>query len=169
MRKISFLVVLFVISFFGCKERQPQPQQYPYSYDWEYNNSQQPPKNNSDVYYLRGEFLQVHNARRKSVLKVDSRLEAAAQRHANWMARNRNLSHTEGGSNVHDRVGSSGFKTIGENIAYGYRSTDDTMNAWMRSCGHRRNIENESFSHVGFGIAYSTDGTPYYCVVFGGG
>ena len=45
---------------------------------------------------------------------------------------------------------------LGENIAWGsgeYATPAETMDSWMHSAGHRRNILNRRFRHVGIGIA----------------
>ena len=48
------------------------------------------------------------------------------------------------------------YSTIGENIALGQRSPEEVVDAWMNSEGHRRNILNSKFTHIGVG--YSSKG-----------
>ena len=55
----------------------------------------------------------------------------------------------------------------GENIAYGYQTPSDVVNAWLNSPGHRANIENGSFRVIGVGAARSTNGTWFWAQVFG--
>ncbi|NSL53148.1 CAP domain-containing protein [Calidifontibacillus erzurumensis] len=43
------------------------------------------------------------------------------------------------------------YKTAGENIAMGQRSPEEVVNAWMNSEGHRKNILNPNFTHIGVG------------------
>ena len=45
------------------------------------------------------------------------------------------------------------YRTAGENIAFGQRTPQEVMNAWMNSSGHRANILNPSFSQIGVGYA----------------
>ena len=45
------------------------------------------------------------------------------------------------------------YRTAGENIAYGQRTPQEVMNAWMNSSGHRANILNPSFTQIGVGYA----------------
>jgi len=40
---------------------------------------------------------------------------------------------------------------IAENIAYGYNSPQSVMQAWMNSRGHRANILNGNYTHIGVG------------------
>lgn len=48
------------------------------------------------------------------------------------------------------------YRTAGENIARGQTTPAAVVNAWMNSSGHRANILNASFTHIGVG--YVADG-----------
>lgn len=50
---------------------------------------------------------------------------------------------------------------VGENIAYGYTSSSSVFQGWLNSSGHRANIENPNYTHVGFGLTGK-----YWTVVF---
>ncbi len=43
------------------------------------------------------------------------------------------------------------FRTAGENIAYGQRTPQAVVNAWMNSSGHRANILNSAYTQIGVG------------------
>ena len=43
------------------------------------------------------------------------------------------------------------FRSAGENIAYGQRTPAAVVGAWMNSSGHRANILNSSYTHIGVG------------------
>lgn len=43
------------------------------------------------------------------------------------------------------------YRTAGENIAVGQRTPAAVVSAWMGSAGHRANILNSSFTHIGVG------------------
>lgn len=55
------------------------------------------------------------------------------------------------------------YRSAGENIAYGQRTPQAVVNAWMNSSGHRANILNASFTHIGVG--YVKDGN-YWTQMF---
>lgn len=55
------------------------------------------------------------------------------------------------------------YRSAGENIARGQRSPQAVVNAWMNSSGHRANILNSSFTHIGVG--YVADGN-YWTQMF---
>ncbi|WP_431028967.1 CAP domain-containing protein [Lysinibacillus sp. LZ02] len=48
------------------------------------------------------------------------------------------------------------YNSAGENIAKGQTSATQVVNDWMNSPGHRANIMNTSYTHIGIG--YVTDG-----------
>ena len=43
------------------------------------------------------------------------------------------------------------YRTAGENIAQGYATPQAVVNGWMNSSGHRANILNASYTHIGVG------------------
>ena len=47
------------------------------------------------------------------------------------------------------------YKTAGENIAKGYATPKQVVDAWMNSPGHRANILNSSFTEIGVGYVSS--------------
>ena len=57
------------------------------------------------------------------------------------------------------------YKSAGENIAKGYSTPEAVVNAWMNSPGHRANILNSSYTHIGVG--YVADGN-YWTQMFVG-
>lgn len=44
------------------------------------------------------------------------------------------------------------YESAGENIAQGQRSPEEVVNAWMNSEGHRANILNDKYTHIGVGF-----------------
>lgn len=44
------------------------------------------------------------------------------------------------------------YQTAGENLGYGYKKASDQVTGWMNSPGHRKNLLDAGFTHVGFGI-----------------
>lgn len=67
-----------------------------------------------------------------------------------------------------DRLAAAGitYRTAGENIAWGYRSPDGVMAAWMDSDGHRANILRTSFTHIGIGVHAPQGGSVWWTQVF---
>ena len=69
---------------------------------------------------------------------------------------------------VWQRLAACGYTAGGgENIAYGYSSASAVMQGWLRSPGHKANIERSSFRATGVGVATAANGTPYWVQTFG--
>jgi len=93
-------------------------------------------------------------------LALNSQLDQAAQAKANDMAARDYWSHnTPDGATPWSFMTSAGYSyhTAGENLAYGFDTSDGTITGWMNSPEHRANILNTSFVDVGFGIANSSN------------
>ena len=58
------------------------------------------------------------------------------------------------------------YKGAGENIAWGQRTPEDVMNAWMNSDGHRANILNPKFTKIGVGLYQNAAGRNYWTQLF---
>lgn len=58
------------------------------------------------------------------------------------------------------------YKSAGENIAWGQRSPEEVVNAWMNSEGHRANIMNPRFTTIGVGYHQNAAGTKYWSQLF---
>ena len=58
------------------------------------------------------------------------------------------------------------YNGSGENIAWGQKSPQQVMNAWMNSAGHRANILNARFTKLGVGHFKDSNGTNYWAQLF---
>lgn len=102
-------------------------------------------------------------------LTIDTRLNAAAQAHSDYMAINKHFSHFwTDGTNPGHRVAAQGYSpsTVGENIAMGPSSSEQAIHRWFNSDGHCRNVMNPSFVHMGLASATAADGRQYWTQVF---
>jgi hypothetical protein len=100
---------------------------------------------------------------------LDSTLTAIAQRQATAMASRDKLDHDVLGP-FNSRVASSGSGRAAENIAYGYESFAKTLNQWIDSAGHRKNLLLHDASRVGVASSKSsTTGRTYWAMVIAGG
>lgn len=92
----------------------------------------------------------------KSSLTINQSLTKAAQDKANDMASRNYWSHfTPDGSAPWVFIDSTGYKysKAGENLAYGFATSKDTVKGWMNSQTHRENMLDGAYSEVGFGFA----------------
>ena len=87
-----------------------------------------------------------------SALKSDSGAQAAAELRASEVGSY--FSHTRPDGRAFNTalsdVGAS-YRGAGENIAKGQRTPEEVVNAWMNSEGHRANILNSKYTHLGVG------------------
>lgn len=57
-------------------------------------------------------------------------------------------------------------RSVGENVAYGNVSAEEMVRMWMNSAGHRANILNAGFTHIGIGDVTTSTGRVYGVQVF---
>lgn len=91
-------------------------------------------------------------------LAINGKLTQAAQAKANDMVARNYWSHnTPDGQEPWVFFTNAGYDYLaaGENLAYGFATSEDTVTGWMNSPGHRANILNTAYQEVGFGIANS--------------
>ncbi|MBP9852461.1 MAG: hypothetical protein QG629_61 [Patescibacteria group bacterium] len=88
-------------------------------------------------------------------LALNSLLSQAAQNKANDMMTKDYWSHTSpDGSTPWTFIDASGYaySSAGENLAYGFATSNDVINGWMNSPKHRDNILGAAYNEIGFGI-----------------
>jgi len=99
-------------------------------------------------------------------MSLSARLTAAAQNHANYMARTGSFSHYTNGS-PQGRVAQHGFRGgVLENIATGQPTVDSAFNTWTSSGAHYANMMSHS-DVAGFGYAVGSNGQAYWVAVYG--
>ena len=99
-------------------------------------------------------------------LTVDAKVQQAAQVRARESAQS--FSHTRpDGSSFSTALTEAGvsYTRSGENIAYGQTTPQQVVQAWMDSAGHRANILDAGFTHIGVGYAV-VNGTAYWAQLF---
>lgn len=88
-------------------------------------------------------------------LQVDGELSRVAREKSRDMAINFYFDHNSpvyGSPFDMMRAYGITYRTAGENIAKGQRTPEEVVQAWMNSPGHRANILNPSFTHIGVGF-----------------
>lgn len=92
-------------------------------------------------------------------LEISTPLMAVAEDKSEDMAKNNYFSHTSPTyGSPFDQIQAAGidYRAAGENIAQGQKSPEEVVQAWMNSEGHRANILNANYTHIGVG--YVEDG-----------
>lgn len=116
------------------------------------------------------EVLRLTNIERQknglAPLQRSSQMDYVAQAHARDMGLRDYFSHDAQGYGLDpfermDAAGSPAYGTAGENIAAGWPGPAVVMSTWMNSSGHRANILNPAFTHIGIGVFYDSGGGRY--------
>ena len=92
-----------------------------------------------------------------SPLRIDGRLNQAAQLHSDDMAVRDFFSHqTPDGARMDDRADAFGYqwRLLLENIAAGQPSVAEAIDGWMKSPGHRAAILDSDAEDAGMGYTY---------------
>ncbi|WP_080845768.1 CAP domain-containing protein [Cytobacillus gottheilii] len=112
----------------------------------------------SQVSAFEQQVLDLTNAERAKygvpALKLDTELSKVAREKSNDMKTRGYFDHNSPTyGSPFDMMKQFGitYKTAGENIAMGQRSPQEVVTAWMNSEGHRKNILNANFTHLGVG------------------
>ncbi len=99
---------------------------------------------------------------------LDATLTRIAHEQAAAMAAKDKLDHDVLGP-FNSRVHPSGAGRAAENIAYGYDSFPKTLDQWINSSGHRRNLLLHNASRVGVAsVKSSATGRTYWAMVIAG-
>ena len=127
-------------------------------------------KEESEALSFAEQVVELVNAERAKVnlpaLTMTTRLNEAALVRAKETVQS--FSHTRpNGSSFSTVLKENGisFQGAGENIAWGQRTPEQVVNAWMNSEGHRANILNPRYTSIGVGY-YLNGATPYWAQLF---
>jgi uncharacterized YkwD family protein len=113
---------------------------------------------NASISSIEQQVLTLTNQERAKAglkpLATDAKLMNAAREKSTDMRTNKYFSHTSPTlGSPFDRMKELGitYKAAAENIAMGQQSASEVVKAWMESPGHRANIMNGNFTHIGIG------------------
>lgn len=132
-----------------------QGQEQPNDKSKEENNSQ---SQQSALSQFEQKVVELTNQERQknglAPLQIDTELSKVAKEKSRDMAANNYFDHNSPNyGSPFDMMKSFGitYRTAGENIAKGQSTPEQVVNAWMNSAGHRANILNGNFTHIGVG------------------
>lgn|SRR5690606_3610905 len=103
----------------------------------------------------------------RSTLRAAAAMQREAERHSANMARGKiPLSHqgfADRISRIREQTGVKGRS--GENVAEGYKTAKEVVQAWIKSPGHRKHLLGD-YDLTGVGIARSRNGKLYFTQLF---
>ncbi len=120
---------------------------------------------------LKSEVLRLINEYRrengKSTLEDLNVVEQIADDHSEDMATGRVSFGHDGFENRNSRLKKqiSTMNAMAENVAFGKLSASRVVDLWLKSSGHRKNIEGD-YNATGIGIARASNGQLYFTQIF---
>lgn len=120
---------------------------------------------------LEDQILTLINQHRKkkglAALQNDPVIEAEARRHTMAMATHQSPFGHDGFSFRSKVITSKvpGVTATAENVAYGSKSAQEVVNGWLKSSGHRKNIEGK-FKLTGIGVARDEKSVLFFTQIF---
>lgn len=112
---------------------------------------------------------QVNNYRNSIGLAKLSRLNLVsneAETHSVYMLENQTLSHDNFAVRTQNLMNNADALRIAENVAYGYQSAEELLNAWLQSAEHRQKIEEKRYTDFGISAKYNSNGGYYVTQIF---
>lgn len=129
-----------------------------------------PKKTDNDTAIQNAILVHINEYRYKhglSPLKMNNSMVKEAQKHSKDMANHTmSFGHKYFQSRIdrlHAEIPNSNAGA--ENVAYNYKDAQDVVKNWVRSPGHRRNIEG-NYNLTGIGIARDQRGKIYFTQIF---
>jgi uncharacterized protein YkwD len=93
--------------------------------------------------------------------------EQAAKHSSNMASKRTPFSHDGFEDRVKVITGKLGtIRSSAENVAYGDLSAEEVVAGWIKSAGHRKNIEGAKYTITGIGVARDKEGTIFFTQIF---
>ena len=116
------------------------------------------------------QIVSLVNEHRESVglapLEIVNIVSDEAEGHTDYMIEVGEPSHDNFAARYSNLVKKVNAKSVGENVAYGYSTAEAVVNAWIKSEGHRRNIENVEYTSFGISTKQNSEGRNYFTNIF---
>jgi len=100
-----------------------------------------------------------------SELKQINYISYKSEEHDNYMITNNVVNHNDFVARSEDIIKVLGAKSVGENIAYNYNTSQAVLDAWLNSPTHKENILGD-FTNFGISIRVNSEGKKYYTNIF---
>lgn len=159
-----FTVLFFSFVLFSCSQDDAG------IYLDEATTSTKPADDTATYSAIESEIIDLVNKHRESkglsALKPLTIVSTVADGHTNYMIETGDISHTNFSERTTYLMKNAKAKSVGENIAYGYQSAQTVMDGWLKSTGHRKNIENSKYTHIGISNACNSKGRNYFTQIF---
>ncbi|MBE7649073.1 CAP domain-containing protein [Tenacibaculum finnmarkense] len=92
-------------------------------------------------------------------------IKSQTNNHTNYMIEKEKISHDFFFQRKEYLTKSSNAINVGENVGYGYSTAKSVVNAWIKSEGHKKNMEGD-FTHFEVTAEKSAEGKWYFTNIF---
>jgi len=92
-------------------------------------------------------------------------IKGQAYAHTDYMISDGEVSHDNFFQRKNYLVSNAGAVKVSENIAYGFTNAEALVNAWIKSSGHKANIEGD-YTHFEMSAEKNENGKWYYTNIF---
>ncbi|TDQ25823.1 CAP domain-containing protein [Tenacibaculum caenipelagi] len=92
-------------------------------------------------------------------------IKSQTNNHTNYMVEKNEVSHDFFYQRKEYLVENANAVSVAENVAYGYSTAESVVSAWIKSDGHKHNIEGD-YTHFDITAEKSTDGKWYFTNIF---
>ena len=101
-----------------------------------------------------------------SVLKIVNHISFKSEEHNEYMISKNVVNHDLFEERSQNIINVLGAVKVNENIAYNFSTPNSALKAWLKSSGHKANIEG-NFTHFGVSITVNPEtGNKYYTNIF---
>lgn len=100
-----------------------------------------------------------------NALEIIEHISYKSNEHNAYMISVQNANHDGFDSRKTNLQQVLGAVRVGENVAYGFSSSQSALNAWVASTLHKANLEG-NYTHYGVSIKTGADGKKYYTNMF---
>lgn len=150
----TFIYLLFNICLLACSESEIKPI-FNHSNTYEWNTQENDLLNNINSYRIDNNI--------NELIPDDTHYTLALQRN-NDNINSDEITHKDFPI-VFKYLIDSGQEWAGENLAYGYSTTEGVLNAWIKAERHNTNLLREDWIYVGIKVT-KYNNRKYYCILF---
>ena len=125
----------------------------------------------TDYVYNQSELalIQLVNDYRLSIglnaLQEVNHISYQSSLHNEYMIANNVMNHNGFDKRAQNIMKFLNAKSVAENVAYEYSTSESAFNAWLVSSGHKANIEGD-YTHFGIAVKADAKGKKYYTAIF---
>lgn len=158
MKSILIKLAIVILVFTACT---PEEESILYSKITETKITYSPIEN--EILNLVNEYREEQGLSTLSELNL---ISSVAKTHTNYMVEIGKVNHDNFPERHEMLVSNAKATAVGENVAYGFSSSESVVKAWLNSPGHKEIIDDETFTHFGISTEKDAKGRNYFTHIF---